>query len=215
MEERKELKLTFDVPPSVNNYLKPRGNIIYVHNKPIVTLSMFETAEAKAYKKRFKKYALEQMKKQGWEISLDKNAYYVIESVVYFKALGADSNNLWKISLDALTDVQVWRDDSMVIERCKRVYCDAENPRIEFTIYIAEHTGVFDNEGDYKEFSDKCATCTRFLKGRCSLLVKALESRIQEELCKDEDDKWICNTYKEKVIKVPKVKKPPKSKKKE
>ena len=203
LEGRKELKLIFDVPVSVNNYLKPKGLIKYAYNKPIVILNMFETVEARAYKKRFKRYVLAQMKLQGWEMDANKNTFYVIESVVYFKKRGMDSNNCWKISLDALTECQVWTDDSMVIERCTRVYYDDVNPRIEYTIYIAEHIGIFDTEGDYIDYLYRCNTCSRYKNGVCSVHKKALESRIQESVIK-ENDKWICQKYKEIVIKTPK-----------
>ena len=55
------LKLVSEIPCSVNHYLKPRPFIM--NGKAQVT--MYETAEAKTYKKNFTKYIKEQVKLQG------------------------------------------------------------------------------------------------------------------------------------------------------
>ena len=103
-----------------------------------------------------------------------------------------DTNNYWKVGFDAITDSGVvWADDNMACERVLKVLYDSKNPRIELTIYKTDYIGIFDNQEQLSEFEDKCKTCQRYNRN-CSILKKAKEGRIQEEIC---DLK--CSKYKE------------------
>ena len=84
--------------------------------------------------------------------------------------------------LDAITDTGlVWVDDNVTCERVQRIYYDSKNPRIELTIYPVEYIGVFDNASQLEQFESRCIGCSRY-KRNCSILQKAKEGRVQEEI---------------------------------
>lgn len=154
---------------------------------------LYETNEAKKYKKQFKKYIEEQVKIQEWESSLDKAQHYYCDCVFYFDRIDKDCNNYFKCSLDAITETElVWSDDNTVCERVNRIYYDNENPRIEMDIYPVEYIGIFNSEESLVSFESKCKNCMRYIRN-CSILRKAKEGRIQDEILHFE-----CSKYKEK-----------------
>lgn len=65
-----------------------------------------------------------------------------------------------------------------------RIYYDNKNPRIELKIYPSEFIGIFNNKEEHDKFISKCIKCKRY-KRNCSILKKALEGRIQEEIIKN------------------------------
>ena len=184
-----KLHLTTPLPPSVNHYLGTK--IINKNGRPMSIL--YETNEARKYKKQFKKYIEEQVKIQEWESSLDKAQHYYCDCVFYFDRIDKDPNNYFKCSLDAITETQlVWADDNTVCERVNRILYDSSNPRIEFDIYPVEYIGIFDNIESLSKFEDKCEKCIRYNRN-CSILRKAKEGRIQVEITNLQ-----CSKYKEK-----------------
>jgi Holliday junction resolvase RusA-like endonuclease len=186
------LKLTSPIPVSVNHYIKPRTFITWKGNTPIANVTMYETAEAKAYKKKFKKYVEEQVELQGYSPIPNKTQHFYIDCVFYFERTDQDPNNYFKLPLDAITETQlIWLDDNTTCERVGAIYYDSLNPRIEITIKPVEYIGIFDNINHLNEFKNKCTNCTRS-KRNCSILNKAIEGRIQEEI-----SEGICNKFKE------------------
>ena len=179
MNDTKTLKLTSPIPCSVNHYLKPRAYI--VHGKPQVT--MYETAEAKIYKRQFIQYVQDEAKKQKFVMSQNKSQHYYVDCVFYFDRVDKDCNNYWKLLLDAITESQcVWIDDNVCCERVNAIYYDKAYPRIEIEIKAVPYRGIFPDIVSLKHFSDQCMTCKKFRNGRCSIYTKALEGRIQEEI---------------------------------
>lgn len=173
------LKLISPIPCSVNHYIKPRPFIM--HGKPQVT--MYETAEAKAYKKDFAKYIKEQVKQQGFDIEINKTQHFYVDCIFYFDRIDKDSNNYFKLLLDSITDSKcIWEDDNVVCERVNAIYYDAKNPRIEIEIYPVDYVGIFDNQEQLNVFTESCIGCKRYKEGKCSIYKKALEGRIQEEI---------------------------------
>lgn len=172
------LKLISPLPVSVNHYIKPRAFITY--GKPQVTL--YETNEAKKYKKEFKEYVKKEILKQGFTIIPNKTQHFYIDCIFYFDRIDRDCNNYFKLLLDAITETQsIWLDDNVTCERVNRIYYDSNNPRIELLIYPTDYIGVFDNASQLEEFETNCIGCTRY-KRNCSILQKAKEGRIQEEI---------------------------------
>ena len=150
---RNSIKLTSPMCPSVNHYLAPR--CIMKNGKPIVTI--YETSEAKKYKKEFKKYVEEEVKKQKWDFPLDKTQHFYCDCVFYFDRIDKDCNNYFKLLLDSITETQlIWVDDNVVCERVNRIYYDSANPRIELTIYPVEYIGIFDSDKQRDLFIDNC-----------------------------------------------------------
>lgn len=186
MEEKQVLKLISPIPPSVNHYLGWRA--IIKNGKPMAV--SYETAEAKKYKKEFIEYIKEQVKLQDWHFDVNSTQHFYVDAVFYFDRIDKDTSNSDKCLLDAITETQlIWKDDNVACFRPIRIYYDNKNPRIELTIYQVDYIGIFDNQEQLSNFEDKCKTCSRY-KRNCSILNKAKEGRIQEEICNLECSKY-------------------------
>jgi Holliday junction resolvase RusA-like endonuclease len=185
------LKLTSPVCCSVNHYLKVRPFI--AGGKPMATV--YETAEAKKYKRDFVKYIKNQVKIQNFSIIPNKTQHFYADCVFYFDRICRDANNCFKLLLDAITDSKcVWIDDNTACERVQGIFYDSKNPRIEIVIYPVDYIGIFPNTENFKEFESVCEGCTKYRDGRCGILKKAVEGRIQEEI-----SGLKCSKYKQKL----------------
>lgn len=162
----------------MNHYLKPRAFIS--NGKAMVT--MYETADAKKYKKEFSKYVKEQIKLQGWNLIPNKTQHFYIDCVFYFERIDQDPNNYFKLPLDSITDTElIWLDDNTTLERVQGIYYDSKNPRIEMIVHPVDYIGIFPNQEQLDKFQSNCIQCKRY-KRNCSILNKAKEGRIQEEI---------------------------------
>ena len=151
-----ELKLVSPIPVSVNHYIKPRSFITWKGKTPIANVTMYETADAKAYKKQFKKYVEEQVKLQNYSHTPNKTQHFYIDCVFYFERIDQDPNNYFKLPLDAITETQlIWLDDNTTCERVHAIYYDTKNPRIEITIRPVDYIGIFKTVDHLDEFKSK------------------------------------------------------------
>lgn len=183
------LKLTITDFVSVNHYLAYRA--IIKNGKPMAM--SYKTQEAVRFQKNFTEYVKQQAKEQNWITDLNPMQHYYVDAVFYFPRIDMDTNNYHKVSFDAITDSGVvWCDDNMACERVQKVMYDAENPRIELTIYKTDFTGIFDNAQELEKFEERCKTCKRYQRN-CSILKKAKEGRIQSAVTN-----LTCNSYKAK-----------------
>lgn len=188
MTSSNTLKLTVKDFVSVNHYLAYRT---VTKNGRAMAMS-YKTAEAKKFQREFVEYVKQQAIEQNWVTNPDPMQHYYVDAVFYFPRIDMDTNNYWKVAFDAITDSGViWVDDNMACERVVKVLYDSENPRIEYTIYETDFTGIFDNQEELNKFEDKCKSCKRY-KRNCSLLRKAKEGRVQEEI-----ENMVCSKYKE------------------
>lgn len=171
------LRLTSEIPPSVNHYLAYRTTF---RNGRAVAMS-YKTADARKYRKDFADYVISEVSKQEWNLVPNAKQHFYIDGWFYFARIDADPNNYWKILIDAITDTQkIWVDDNVVCERVQRIQYDASNPRIELTITPVEYVGIFDNTEQADCFiQSNCIGCNRY-KRNCSILRKAMDGRIQE-----------------------------------
>jgi len=184
-----ELFLTSSIPPSVNHYLSYRA--IIKKGKPLAV--SYKPKEVVDYRKSFSKYVESEVEKQGFDYVHDGRRHFYVDGVFYMPRLDMDANNYWKVLLDAITDTQlVWRDDNVVCERVNAIYYDPLNPRVEIHIYPTDYIGIFESQDALDAFVETCKNCSRY-KRNCSVLRKAEEGRIQEEICDG-----VCNKYKEK-----------------
>lgn len=177
------LKLVSPMPPSVNHYTGIRTIIKKGKNGKQTPMAMvYETAEAKKYKKEFKKIIENEVKKQGYDAPVNDKQHFNVDAVFYFDRIDKDASNYEKCLSDTITETQlIWKDDNVVLFRPQRIYYDAENPRIELSIYPVDYIGIFDNQEQLNCFEEKCKTCKRYARN-CSILNKAKEGRIQEEI---------------------------------
>ena len=201
MINNKVLKLISPIPVSVNHYIKPRGFVTYITKGgkriPIAQVTMYETADAKKYKKNFTKYVLQEIINQKWNLEVNKTQHFYIDCNFYFDRTDMDANNYFKIMLDAITDTQkIWQDDNVTCERVNYIGYDTVNPRIELIIYPVDYIGIFKDNEEFTSFqNERCNKCPR--KNRnCSILVKATEGRVQEEMTRDEDGILDCSKFK-------------------
>lgn len=172
------LRLTITDFISVNHYLAYR--VIMKNGKPMAM--SYKTQEVKSFQKKFQEYIKEQVKIQNWNLPVDPAQHFYVDAVFYFPRLDLDPNNYFKVSLDTITETGlIWADDNVVCERVQRIYYDSSNPRIEMTVYPVDYIGIFDNKVQLDEFESKCKTCSRYARN-CSILKKAKEGRIQEEI---------------------------------
>lgn len=172
------LKLSFSDFISVNHYLAYRA--IIKNGRPMAM--SYKTKEAKDFQNNFEEYVKEQVKEQGWITDTNPLQHYYVDTVVYFPRIDMDMNNYYKTSLDSITNTGlVWVDDNVVCERVNHIYYDSENPHIEFTIYPVDYIGIFNTKEECEQFENKCKQCSRY-KRKCSILKKAQEGRIQNEI---------------------------------
>lgn len=182
------LKLTSPISPSVNHYLAYRA--IMKNGRPMAM--SYKTTDATKYQKEFTKYVKQQVKEQNWIMSDNKFQHYYVSAVFYFPRVDMDCNNYWKCMFDSITESGcVWIDDTQACENVKAIYYDSKNPRIELTIYPTDYIGIFENHTQLEEFESNCIQCNRYKEGKCSLLVKSKEGRIQGEI-----NNCICSKYK-------------------
>lgn len=180
-------KITSPIPPSVNNYLRQR---VQRGRNGKIFVQVYKSAEAIAYEKIFSKIVVEEISKQNW-VKPDKLKYIIVEATYYFPRLGFDTNNHWKLPLDVFTTVDLYEDDSKVVERVNRIYIDKENPRIEFAIYEAPFVGVFNDEFEFELFKNSnCILCSKNIN-TCGVLKRALENKILHDEIKDSECKKI------------------------
>lgn len=189
------LKLTSPIPVSVNHYLKPRAFVTWKGKTPVANVTMYETAEAKKYKRDFILYIKEQAKKQGWIKSDNKFQKYYLDAIFYFSRIDCDCNNYWKLLADSISESEcVWIDDIQLCERVQGIFYDSKNPRIEMIIRPVSYIGVFKDTSQLEKFESNCIECTRY-KRNCSLLRNAKEGRIQEEV-QSINNEMCCSKYK-------------------
>jgi crossover junction endodeoxyribonuclease RusA len=194
----KDLYLVSPIPPSVNHYLGHRA----VNIKGKTTAMVYETAEAKKYKKELVQYVLEQIKAQDWELIPNKTQHFYIDCCFYFGRTDMDPNNYFKVPLDAITETQaIWIDDNVTLERVQRIYYDKTNPRLEMHIHPVEYIGVFDKPEWLTQFTGNCKGCMRWKDGKCSILRESIEGRIREEVSRQETldeqaNPFVCSSYK-------------------
>lgn len=116
-----------------------------------------------------------------------------MDCIFYFDRTDKDEQNYMKVLCDTLNGI-AYIDDRNLLTRTHEVYYDKDNPKIEITIHPVEYRGIFPTEIHLSEFEDKCKRCKRYSRN-CSILNKAKEGRIQEEI----DEDLVCKKFNENV----------------
>lgn len=131
----------------------------------------------------------QQLETQVWDYEYTLNNYIYMDTVIYFSRKNRDDNNIYKILCDSLEKI-VYDNDSRVLIRTQKILYDPINPHIEVNIYPVEYRGIFHNEQHLSEFESNCEQCKRYARN-CSILNKAKEGRIQEEI----NDEFVCSKF--------------------
>ncbi len=166
-----------ELPISVNNYLRPsaiiKGGKAFVH--------MYETQASKDWKKRFQAYLKREVKKQKWDLNQTAEGHWYLDCIFYQSRTNQDNNNYYKILCDSLTGI-ITIDDKNVLVRTQRIMYDSKSPRFVAVLRPVEYTGIFKNSLQLNEFLDhNCGECKKD-QGKCAILKKAKEGRIQAEI---------------------------------
>lgn len=166
-----------ELPTSVNNYLRPTYRM--VDGKPVPY--MYETKEAKDFKRRFGAYLKREVKKQGWDMELTKEGHWYLDVVFIQSRTSEDNNNYFKILCDAMTGICI-DDDKNLLVRPQMVLYDSKNPSFKALLRRVGYTGIFNSSELHEKFvEDNCSGCKRFNKN-CSILRKAREGRVQDDI---------------------------------
>lgn len=186
-----ELNLTLPLPTSLNKLYINQATFNPKTRTSIPTGKRILSKDGKKVKIEIQNAATEQMEKQNWDYDYTVGDYIYMDTLIYFNRTGRDDNNVYKLLCDALEKI-VYENDSRVLIRTQRILYDTENPRVEVKLSPVDYIGIFDNEDLLNEFESKCKSCNRY-KRNCSILNKAKEGRIQEEI----SDTYECSKYKE------------------
>lgn len=186
-----ELNLIVSLPTSLNKLYVNQYKYNARTKKSEPTGARVLSAEGKKSKLSIQKDARNQMKKQIWDFEYTKENFIYLDAVIYFNRMGRDDNNLYKLLCDALEGI-VYENDSRVLIRTQRIYYDTKEPRMELHIHPVEYIGIFEDQQALDNFESVCKTCSRYSKN-CSILAKAKEGRIQEEIYMDDLE---CTKYK-------------------
>jgi Holliday junction resolvase RusA-like endonuclease len=165
------------LPPSVNAYLRPA--IRMVDDEPVPY--MYETKVAKDFKKAFGAYLKREVKKQKWNIEETKGGHWYLDIVFVQSRTNEDNNNYFKVLCDAMVGIVI-EDDRNILVRPQMVLYNPKNPSFKAVLHRVAYTGIFKNEQTHDKFiEDNCSGCKRFNRN-CSILKKAREGRIQEDI---------------------------------
>ncbi len=192
-----ELELTLPVPTSINALYVNQFRFNPVTRKREPTGGRILSKKGEACKKEIQTKAKKQLKDQDWkyEWTADKDNYIYQDAVIYFSRRGRDDNNIYKLLNDSLEKV-IYENDSRVLVRTQKILYDKENPRIELKLSPVEYVGIFENKDEAQDFEQNCKLCTRYLEGRCSILVDSKAGTVREEI--NSENEVQCRKFKQK-----------------
>jgi crossover junction endodeoxyribonuclease RusA len=140
-----QLRLTLDVPPSVNHLYKI-GNV--TRNKKRV-LGQFMTDEGTTYKHAVGWTVRKVVVEQG--IDVDPKGYYGYIASVRFASAGRDLDNGLKVMQDAIFEALHINDDR-VVEFCVGKLVDPKHPRVDILIYSIDLATIQRRYGDIDQY---------------------------------------------------------------
>lgn len=184
-----KLKLVLPLPVSINNLYINQFSYNPKTRSRTPTGKRIMSAEGKKVKQQIISETKKQMKTQVWEYELTKSTYLYLDTYIYMNRLGRDDNNIYKLLNDSLEKI-VYDNDSRILTRTQKILIDSENPRVEVELRQVDYIGIFENEELLHKFENKCMGCKRY-KRNCSILSKAKEGRIQEDI----NEKLECSKY--------------------
>jgi hypothetical protein len=182
-----QLKLIVPLPTSINKLYINQYN---PHTK-VFTGKTIMSEEGRKRKTEIQKEAKRQMKDQNWDYEYTKDNYVYMDMYITFNRKGRDDNNILKLLNDSLEGI-VYENDSRVLTRTQRILYDKDNPRVELIFTPVDYIGIFNDANQFKQFEKRCKTCRRYSRN-CSILRKAIEGRVQDEI-----QDLVCLKYQEK-----------------
>jgi Holliday junction resolvase RusA-like endonuclease len=190
------LKLVLPLPLSLNQLYINKYSYNPKTKKSEPTGARILSKAGMMSKKLIQKAAKKQMLKQDWDYEKTKETYIYMDTTIYFNRTNRDDNNIYKLLCDALEKI-VYDNDSRVLIRTQRILYTTTEPRVELHIHEVDYKGIFDDQAQLDSFESVCSTCSRY-NNNCSILAKAKEGRIQEDIDMEE---MKCLKYKKKAAK--------------
>lgn len=186
-----KLNLTLPLPVSLNKLYDNQFSWNSKTRSRQSTGKRVLSNEGKKVKKLIQQKATDKLTDSEWKYDFTIDNYIYMDTVIYFNRKGRDDNNIYKLLCDSLEKI-VYENDSRVLIRTQKILYDTENPRVEIEFAPVTYSGIFESEDQQYIFEEKCKSCKRY-KRNCSILNKAKEGRIQQEI----NEGYICVKYKE------------------
>ena len=190
-----KLELTLPVPTSINALYINQFAYNPRTRKREMTGARILSKQGEEKKKEIATATLEQMKSQEWDYEWTKENYLYQDAIIHFNRKGRDADNIYKLLNDTLEGI-VYDNDSRVLVRTQRIVYDSKNPRVEVTLTPVEFVGIFKDQEEAQTFEDRCKGCTRYLNGRCSILVDSVAGTVREEVGSIYEP--VCSAFKKK-----------------
>ena len=161
------------LPPSVNKYLRPAVRNTGGRSYPY----MYESREAKDFKKFFGDALKRKVKESGWDKSITGDGHWYLECSFVQKRKDEDPSNYLKILLDSLTGIVI-EDDNNILPRVHRVSYNSKNPRFSIVLKRVEYVGLFNSSDNRDELiENQCGSCRFFREGKCSVLTSITDGK--------------------------------------
>ena len=180
------LNLILPISPSVNEIYVPKCTTTYGKGgRSFAKPSIYETAEAKKFKRDMAKYIQEEVVKQGF--IKREGVFTFLEWTFFFPHTKMDDNNFLKLNCDGISQSNcIWTDDNWGVNKTTRIFYDSENPRVLLKLYYADWVGLFNSKEDHDSFvENNCKLCSRGskigLRGGCMVYRDILDNRIKPE----------------------------------
>lgn len=191
-----ELNLTLPVPTSINklyiNEYQYDGRL----KQRVPTGRRILSKDGRTVKAQIQGRARVQLLDQpNWDYEWTKENFVYQDAVIYFARRGSDDNNIYKLLNDSLEGI-VYDNDSRVLVRTQHIVYDSSNPRIEVSIKPVDFVGIFKDKDACDDFSVKCAGCSRYRNGSCSILRDSIVGTVREEI--GSINSPICANFKQK-----------------
>lgn|GEM_PF-800462 len=191
--ERLRLELILPVPTSINALYINQFAYNPKTRKREMTGARILSKQGEKRKQEIADAAKQQMESQEWDYEWTKENYVYQDAVIHFARRGSDDNNIYKLLNDTLEGI-AYDNDSRVLVRTQRIVYDSKNPRVEVTLTPVDFVGIFKDQEEADQFELRCNDCTRYLKGRCSILVDSQIGTVREEIGSINEP--ICEKYK-------------------
>lgn len=176
-----KLELTLPVPTSLNALYVSQ----YAYNpktkrrEPTGAKVLSSAGQKKKDEIQF--HARQQLENQEWDYEWTKTGFVYQDAVIHFARRGSDDDNIYKLLKDSLEKI-CYDNDSRALVRTQRIVYDSKNPRVEVTLIPVDFVGIFEDQTQADKFEENCMTCTRYLNGRCSILVDSKSGTVREEI---------------------------------
>lgn len=142
---------------------------------------MYETREAKDFKKMFREKLRREVKRQDWDINQTNEWQWVCEVSLIQTRSNADSHNYFKILLDSMEGVVFLNDSNVQVNTPRVVIGNKDKQGFKIIVKQTKNRGLFDSTESLNKQLSRCVSCRYYRDGGCSILKAIKESRLRDE----------------------------------